>query len=72
MQRECERLRWVRFGYVMDLNDMVISMRSGRLEVQEVNAAAATTVIIERMLRSARSRWRRAMLNNLLKKRPNM
>lgn len=71
MQRDIETRGWARFAYVCDINDTLVAMASGNLTAKEVNAASSATIIIDRMLRNGRSRWRTRMLNAIVRRYNN-
>lgn len=63
--RLCERRPWERFRFV-GISDRTYKMSDTEMLVPlEVNAAANATIIIDRMMRDGRVKWRTRLLNDI-------
>lgn len=60
-QRACERVGWVRWAYIDYVGNAFRTYQIAS-DRDAVNAALNSTIIIDRMLRDGRSKWR----NNLM------
>jgi hypothetical protein len=63
--RACERKPWARFKFV-GMSDRVYAMSDKDVcGPMETNAAANATIIIDRMLRDGRVKWRNRLMQSI-------